>query len=132
MGVAIESANEFETMLQVDSITLVKWPIKQLTMMDGSPLQCYVPLNGMHYEHSDVCNKDNHANVTNEVNVAPTSTKRHYTFINRIPKHSTWPTSAFYVSRESLQRISCIDCCAKKCCQLVDCDVLMRMRQDLW
>ena len=46
VGVAIESANDTKTMLQVDSITLVKWPIKQVTMLDGSPLQRYVPLNG--------------------------------------------------------------------------------------
>ena len=127
VGVAIKSANEFESMPQVDSITLVKWPIKQLTMMDGSPLQCYVPLNGMHDEHADVYNEDNHANVTNEVNVVPTSTKRRYTFINRILKQSAQSTSSFYVSRESIQRISCIDCCAKKYCQLVDRDGLMRM-----
>ena len=125
--VAIKSANEFESMPQVDSITLVKWPIKQLTMMDGSPLQSYVPLNGMHDEHVDVCNEDNHANVTNEINVAPTSTKRCYTFMNRIPKQTPQPTFSFYVSCESIQRISCMDCCVKQCCQLVDHDVPMRM-----
>ena len=86
VGVAIESANEFECMPQVDSITLVKWPIKQLTMMDGSPLQRYVPLSGMHADHDDVCNEDIDGNVPKNVNVASTSTKRCYTFINRIPK----------------------------------------------
>lgn len=34
VGVAIESAYDFETMPQVDSITLVKWPIKQVMMLD--------------------------------------------------------------------------------------------------
>ena len=137
VGVAIESANDAETMSQVNSITLVKWPIKQLTMLDGSPLQRYVPLNGMHFEHDDVSNEGNEGNVTtevddgnvtNEVNAASTSTKRRYTFLNRVPKQRTQPASAFYVSRESVQRISCIDCCAKKCCQLINRDVLMRIR----
>ena len=70
VGVAIESANEFQTMPQVDSITLVKWPIKQLTMLDESPLQRYVPLNGMHFEPANVCNEDTHGYVGNEVNIA--------------------------------------------------------------
>ena len=47
VGVAIESANGIEIMPQLDSITLVKWPIKQVMMLDGSPLQCYVTLNVM-------------------------------------------------------------------------------------
>ena len=98
VGVAIESTNEFQTMPQVDSITLVKWPIKQLTMLDGSPLQCYVPLNGMHFEPANVCNEDTNEDVANEVNIARTSAKRRYTFINRIPKQSAQPTSTFYVS----------------------------------
>ena len=86
VGVAIESRNEFQTMPQVDSITLVKWPIKQLTMLDGSPLQRYVPLNGMHFELANVCNEDTNGDVANEVNIARTSAKRRYTFINRIQK----------------------------------------------
>ena len=83
---AIESANEFESMPQVDSITLVKWPIEQLMMLDGIPLQCYVPLNGMSFLHANVCNEDIDGNVTKYVNASSTSTKRCYTFINRIPK----------------------------------------------
>ena len=63
VGVAIESANDAK---QVDSITLVKWPIKQVTMLDGSPLQRYVPLNDMRTEHDDVSNEGNDGNVTNE------------------------------------------------------------------
>ena len=59
VGVAIESADDAKTMSQVDSITLVKWPIKLLTMLDGSPLQRYVPLNGVHVEHDDVSNEGN-------------------------------------------------------------------------
>ena len=116
MSVAIESANEFESMPQVDSITLVKWPLKQLTMMDGSPLQRYVPLSGMHADHVDVCNEDIDGNVPKNVNVASTSTKRRYTFINRIPKNTPQPASTVYVSHEAVQRISCIDCCANFFC----------------
>ena len=36
------------------------------------------------------------------------------------------------MSCESIQRVSSIDCCARKCCQLVDRDVLMQIRQDFW
>ena len=129
VGVAIESANDAETMSQVDTITLVKRPIKQLTML---AVATPIPLNGMHVEHVDVSNEVNDGNIFNEVNAASTSTKRRYTFINRVPKQRTQPASAFYVSRESVERISCIDCCAKKCCQLIDRDVLMRIRQDFW
>ena len=101
-------------MPQGDSIILVKWPIKQLTMLDGSPLQRYVPLNGMHFEPANVCNEDTNGDVANEVNIARTSAKRRYTFINRIPKKTAQLASTTYVSREAVQRISCIDCCAKK------------------
>ena len=41
VGVGIERANfntKFEVIAPVNSITLVKWPIKQITMLDGSPL----------------------------------------------------------------------------------------------
>ena len=129
---AIESANGVEIMPQLDSITLVKWPIKQVRMLDGSPLQCYVPLYNMSARPDNKSNAKNDAHVTSEVNVAPTSTKRCYTFINRAPKQRSQPTSKFYVSWESVQRVSCIDCCAKKCCQVIDCNVLMRIRQDFW
>ena len=83
--------------------------------MDGNPLQRCVPLNDMHVEHDDVSNEGNDGNVTNEVNATSTSMKRRYTFINRSPKQRPQPNFAFYVSCESAQRISCIDCCAKKC-----------------
>ena len=100
--------------------------------MDGSPLQPYVPLSGMHADHVDVCNENIDGNLPKNVNIASTSTKRRYTFINKIPKNTPQPASIVYVSREAVQRISCIDCCKRKCCQLIDCDVLMRMRQDFW
>ena len=132
VGVAIESANGVEIMPQLDSITLVKWPIKQVMMLDGSPLQRYVPLDNMHARHDNVSNEENDAHVTSEVNVAPASKKRRYTFINRAPKQRSQPTSNFYVSWESIQRVSCIDCCAKKCCQVIDRNVLLGIRQDFW
>lgn len=47
VGVGIERANAstpLEFLSQEDSITLVKWPIKEMTMLDGSPLQHYVLL----------------------------------------------------------------------------------------
>ena len=69
VGVAIENANEFESMPQVDSIILVKWLTKLLTMLDGSPLQCYVPLNGMHIEHANVCNEKTHLGILYELHV---------------------------------------------------------------
>ena len=135
VGVGIERANAstpFEPLSTVGSITLVKCPIQQTTMLDGSPLQRYVPLDGMHAEHGHVSNEDNDGYVTNEVNVAPSSRKRHYTFINRIPKERAKPVSNLYLSLKSIQKVSCIDCCANKCCQLADHDVLMRVRQDFW
>ena len=135
VGVGIERENAsapFETMSQVGSITLVKWPIKQMTMLDGCPLQRYVPLHGMHAEHGHVSNEDNDGYVTNEVNVDPSSRKRRYTFINRIQKERAQPASKLYLSLESIQKVSCIDCCANKCCQLADRDMLMRVRQDFW
>ena len=74
-------------------------------MLDGNPLQRYVPLNGMYVEHDDVSNEGNDGNVTNEVNATSISRKRRYTFINRVPKERPQPASALYVSRESVQRV---------------------------
>ena len=53
VGVGVERANtstSFDALSEVGSITLVKWPIDQITMLDGRPLQRYVPLNGMQGE----------------------------------------------------------------------------------
>ena len=53
VGVGVERANastSFDALLEVGSITLVRWPIDQITMLNGRPLQCYVPLNNMQGE----------------------------------------------------------------------------------
>lgn len=76
----------------------------------------------MHAEYGHVYNEDNDVHVTNEV-----SRKRRYTFINRIQKERAQPTSNPYLTLASIQRVSCIDCCANKCCQLADRDMLMRV-----
>ena len=88
MGVGIERANfntKFEAIAPVDSNTLVKWPIKQITMLDGSPLQYYVPLHGIHASYGQESNEVSDENVDNHANIA-LSTKIRYTFINRPPK----------------------------------------------
>lgn len=135
VGVGIERENAsapFETMSQVGSITLAKWPIKQMTMLDGSPLQRYVPLDGMHAECGHVSNEDNDGYVTNAVNFAHSSRKRCCTFISKIQKERAQLASNLYLSLQSIQKVSCIDCCANKCCQLTDRDMLMRVRQVFW
>ena len=60
VGVGIEMENvSIHDVVEVGSITLVKWPIKQTTMLDGSPLQCFVPADGMHARNEDVSNDEN-------------------------------------------------------------------------
>ena len=70
VGVGIERENAgapFESMSHVVSSTLVKWPINQITMLDGSPLQhsmfplVVCMLNMDMY----LSNEDNDGNVTN-------------------------------------------------------------------
>ena len=76
-----------ENMVEVDSITLLKWPIKQITMLNGSPLQRFVPIDGMHATHEDVSNDDNVGKKTDASNVVPLSRKRRYTFIKEETIH---------------------------------------------
>ena len=62
----------------------------------------------------------------------PTSRKRRYTFINRTPKENVTPISSLYVSLESVQRVSSVDYCQNKCCELADRNMVVRIRQDFW
>ena len=133
VGVGIEMENaSIHDVVEVGSITLLKWPIKQTTMLDGSPLQCFVPIDGMHARYEDVSNDENVGNKLNGNNAVHLPRKRRYTFINRTQKSRVTPASTFYLSNESIQRVSCIDCCAKKCCQFADRDMLTRLRQEFW
>ena len=75
---------------------------------------------------------DDDENVANVANVASSSRKRCYTFINRVPKERSPLASSFYLTLEPAQAVSCIDCCEKRCCQLANCDALMRVCQDFW
>ncbi|RYA68080.1 hypothetical protein DD595_25735, partial [Enterobacter cloacae complex sp. 4DZ3-17B2] len=59
VGVGIERENaSIDDVVEVGSITLLKWPIKQTTMLNGSPLQRFVPVDGMHATYEDVSNDD--------------------------------------------------------------------------
>ena len=71
-------------------------------MLDGSPLQCCVPLDGMHAEHGHVSNEDNDGNVTNVVNVSHASRKKRYTFVNKIQKERAQLASNIYWLLESI------------------------------
>ena len=87
MGVGVERANArtpSDALSEVGSVTLVRWPIDQITMLDGRPLQRYVLLNGMQGEQGHVSNVDDDENVANVANVASSSRKRCYTFISRV------------------------------------------------
>ena len=133
VGVAIERANASnDYVVEIGSLNLVmKWPIKQITLLDGSPLQRFVPLDGLHSRCADVPCEDN-VQKDHSGNAIQPSRKRRYTFINRMQKDRAPPASSIYLSIESVQRVSCIDCCARKCCQFADRDMVMRLRQEFW
>ena len=74
-------------------------------MLDGSPLQCYVPLDGIHASFGQESNEVSDENVGNHANIA-LSTKRNYTFINKTPKTRAQPVFSLYVSVESAHKVS--------------------------
>ena len=86
VGVALEHMDRITTKddasNDVDSIHLVKWPIKQITTLDKLPLQHYVAFDGVEIDDEQDTNE---APLT-VVKVAPTSKKQSYTFINRKQK----------------------------------------------
>ena len=130
IGVALEHMDRITTKNDVsndvDSIHLVKWPIKQTTTLDKLPLQCYVAFDGV-----DIDDEQDTTEVPLiVVKAAPTSKKRSYTFINRKQKAREPLLSNSYISVESVQSVSLIDCCKKSCCQFADRDMVMSVRQD--
>lgn len=109
----------------IGSLNLCKWPNKQITLLDGSPLQQYVPMD------QDV-SFDQLLNNQVLVNDAQTSKRRRYCFITRKPKLKDPPTSLFKMSMESVQQVSSIDCCETRYCQHADRDMLMTIRKNFW
>ena len=83
IGIGIETSyggDDNVSLANVCSITLVSWPIKRVTTLDGKSLLQYEDLHTLDespdtYDHSALC-------------VEPISRKRKYCFINRKPKVS--------------------------------------------
>lgn len=76
VGVAIERANaRNDYVIETSSLILVKWPIKQITMLDGSPLQRFAPNDGLHSRCGDVSCEDN-AQKDHDDNAIQPSRKR--------------------------------------------------------
>ena len=112
IGIGIETSyggDDSVSLADVCSITLVSWPIKRVTTMDGKSLLQYEDLHTLDespdtYDHSALC-------------VEPISRKRKYCFINRKPKVSLQPSKKVsQVSLSSVQLVLVIDCCPKRCC----------------
>ena len=131
VGVALEHMDGMtinnDVSSNVDSIHLVKWPIKQITTLDKLPLQRYAAFDG-----GDIDGHNTNKVPLAMVKATPNSKKQSYTFINRKKKVREPLLSNSYISMESVQRISMIDCCKKKCCQFADRDIVMSVRQDYW
>ena len=132
IGVALKHMERITTKNDVsnyvDTIHLVKWPIKQTTTLDKLPLQRYVAFDGVDIDDD----QDTIEAPLIVVKAAPTSKKRSYTFINRKPLAREPLLSNSYISVESVQRVSLIDCCKKSCCQFANCDMVMIVHQDYW
>ena len=87
MTVALEqihrSTTKSDVFDDVDSIHLVKWPIKQKTTLDKLPLQRYVAFHGVEIDNKQTTNEVPPLIV---VETTPTCKKQSYTFINRKKK----------------------------------------------
>ena len=128
IGIGLETSYDGDTNVFLDnvcSITLVSWPIKQVTTMDGKLLQQYEDLHALDelqgtYEQSTLL-------------VDPISKKQKYCFVNRKPKVSTRPSKKVnQVSLSAVQLVSVIDCCAKRCCQYANRDKVVALRNEFW
>ena len=65
--------------------------------------------------------------------VEPISRKRKHCFINRNPKVSLQRCKKVsQVSLSSVQLVSVIDCCPKRCCQYANWDKVFTIRNEFW
>ena len=113
-------------------INLVKWPIKQITFEDGTPLL---------HEHSTKAFKCARESIkdmheTDEEFVSGQKSffvqKRSYCMINRKPRVMALKSSNSRTSVDSVLHVSTIDCCPEKCCQLADRDAIHQLRKYFW
>ena len=116
IGIGIETSFDSEVNMSINdicSINLISWPIKRVTMMDGKSL--------LQYEELHKINELQDMHIERAILVEPLSKKRKYCFTTRKPKISKNPSKrSKQVSLASIQMVSCIDCCAKSCCQYAD------------
>ena len=129
IGIGIEGELEAElqpSMCDIGSIGLIKWPIKQVTILDGHTLLQYKDLQNT----DDAFDMD----LDHVVLVEPLSRKRKYSFQRRKPKRTdiVLAKRTKKVSQEVIQLISTIDCCKSSCCQCASRDSLLTLRKDFW
>ncbi len=128
IGIGIETSFDSEFSMSVDdicSVNLISWPIKRVTTMDGKSL--------LQYEELLRTNEIRDMHIEPAFLVQPLSKKRKYCFTNRKPKMSINPSKkSKQISLPSVQLVSSIDCCAKRCCQYAERDMVLDLRKEFW
>lgn len=127
VGVGVEKMNDVGSITlgkDVDSITLLRWPIDQLTTHDKKSLLSFC--KDQSGERKDNMDHGLYSNVV------PLSKKHRYHMLNRIPKQKKIHASNARMAIESVKLVSTIYCCNKKCYQIANRDALLSLRREFW
>ena len=141
--------------MDLPHLSLMPWPIKQLTFQNGESLKSFVhnvdackgDEEGVHdllvqedsdnsfYPGSDVDDIDNRLSddeLQNAITQTSDSGKRKYVRRVRVIKTNQNPAYSKRCTLSDVQKVSMVDCCNKKCCQMADRQKIMETRLDFW
>ena len=129
---AYNPATEVATSDNLDCINLVRWPIKNLTFEDGTPLLIEISTNACTFEdgHMDAIDDPSHEFVAGEKSIF--IQKRTYCMVNRKPRVLAPKDSNIRTSMDSISHVATIDCCQDKCCQIANREAIHQLRKYLW